>query len=451
MIREEAADLAARIRAGAIAPSQAVQASLKQIARWQTLTNAFSEVWGPEATRAARGADTKIESGAKLGPLFGVPIAVKDVFDVAGHPTTGCSEAYADNIAATDAVLVTALRDAGAILVGKTNMHELAMGGTNLVSSCGPTRNPFATDRITGGSSGGSAAALATGVVPLALGTDTGGSIRNPASMCGLFGLKPTQGRLSTDGVMALAPSLDCPGPMAYSARDLGLLWSVLAGSPEKSVRVSRVGLLGGYFADGMHPTVRAAVAATANALAETGIVVVEKNGTEGIQQINDAWRDFVRMEMVEAHPELAERRGRLAPATAEHVTAGLKLVEAGEQHALRRRPREARGWFERRFEGVDLLLAPSAPYPAPSALADEVPVGGGRSIDVHLGGTSRFTRVVNFSGAPALTIPTGVTDEGLPIGVQLIARWGAEDVLLTVARELEASFDRFRSPAPPG
>src|SRR2546421_1145502 len=196
----------------------AVEEALETIDRWQPVTNAFSQIFRDAGSEEPR-----------EGPLSGVPVAVKDLFDVAGHETTGCSEAYRGNVASRDAVVVRRLREAGAILVGKCNQHELAFGTTNLISACGPAHNPFDPGRITGGSSGWSAAAVATRCVPIALGTDTGGSIRIPSSFCGVFGLKPTHGRLSLDGVMPLATSLDCPGPMAANAEDLTLAWRVLS------------------------------------------------------------------------------------------------------------------------------------------------------------------------------------------------------------------------------
>src|SRR5205823_1854876 len=168
-----------------------------------------SQVWASEAM------DHAARQAPSAGGLEGVPIAVKDLYDVAGFETTGCSRIYAGRVAERDAPTIRRVRGAGLIMVGKTNQHELAFGGTNLYSACGRTGNPWDPRRMTGGSSGGSAAAVAAGVVPWALGSDTGGSIRIPASMCGIFGLKPTAGRLSIEGVLPLAPSLDCPGPMA--------------------------------------------------------------------------------------------------------------------------------------------------------------------------------------------------------------------------------------------
>lgn len=416
--------------------------SLAEIEDWQSLTNAYSQVLAGQAEMAALEQDATPSSG----PLAGVPFAVKDLFDVAGHPTTGCSRFYADNIATSTAPVVQRVLDAGGILVGKTNQHELAMGGTNVVSACGPTHNPFDLDRITGGSSGGSAAAVATRTVPIALGTDTGGSIRNPSSMCGLFGLKPTNGKVSSVGVMPLSPSLDCPGPMAADAQHLALLWRVMSGSDDEPREVTRVGVLDGHFSERVHPAVRAAIAATVDALRELGIEIVDVDGQP--DPAFDLWGDFVCMEFIEAHPALLDGREKLFERTASFVDRGASLSPAEREH-LRTVPDVARRWFAQRLDGVDVLLAPSAPYPAPRATDDEVDVGGGQTVDVHLGGTSRFTRPVNLAGCPAITIPAGMS-EGLPIGIQLIGRVDDEATLISLAASLEASGDRFCSPTPP-
>src|SRR5437763_8300187 len=225
------------VAAGLASSEDAVRGGLDRLERWQPVTNAFSQVYADEALEESR--------REHRGVLAGVPVAVKDLFDVKGRETTGCSEAYRGNVAAKDAPVVAALREAGAVVIGKTNMHELAFGATNLISACGPAHNPWDPERITGGSSGGSGAAVAARVVPIALGTDTGGSIRIPSSLCGVFGLKPTHGRLPLDGVMPLATSLDCPGPIAANAEDLALAWRVLSGEETTSSAAGSIAVMG--------------------------------------------------------------------------------------------------------------------------------------------------------------------------------------------------------------
>ena len=424
----------------------AVAAALEVIEAWQPVTNAFSQIWRDGATAAAMEAS----GGEPIGPLHGVPVAVKDLFDVAGHETTGCSAVYAGSIADRDAVVVERLRAAGAIIVGKTNQHELAMGATNLISACGPTRNPHDPARITGGSSGGSAAAVACGAVPLALGTDTGGSIRIPASFCGCFGLKPTFGRVPLEGVMPLAPSIDCPGPMASSASDLELLWHVTSDAERVSDPEvpARVGILGGHFERRVHPDVGAAVGATAEALEALGAEVVMVDG-DGVEDALEVWVDLVCGEMAAAHPRAVEHLELLHPRIAGFVARGNNLTD-DQMDAARQRTLEIGLWFEERLRGVDVLLAPTTPYPAPRADQNEVDVGGGVRVDVHMGGTSVFTRPVSLSGLPAIAIPAGLTDDGLPLSVQLIADRDREDVLIGSALALEVHDERFRAPQQP-
>jgi aspartyl-tRNA(Asn)/glutamyl-tRNA(Gln) amidotransferase subunit A len=427
----------------------AVGDAFEALERWQPVTNAFTQFYPEDAQAELEGA---IESG---GPLAGVPIAVKDLFDIAGKETTGASRVYQGNIARTDAELVRRIRAAGAVIIGKTNMHELAMGGTNLLSSFGRACNPWDPSRITGGSSGGSAAAVASGVVRMALGTDTGGSIRNPAVLCGCWGLKPTHGRLPLDGVLPLAPSLDCPGPMTMTAAELETLWDVMAAaapSPSHPARQApadvhglRVGLLGGHFARRVHPDIREAVAATGAALRTLGAVITDVDG-EGIDHAVPAWVDIVCMEMVAAHPILENNQDKLFERTAGFVAHGLEMT-ADERAAAQAAAGEAKAWFADRLREVDVLLAPSSPYPAPLATQEEVDVGGGETVDVQLGGTSIFTRLVNMAGNPALAIPAGRASEtGLPVGAQLIGRPGADEELLANGRVLEqAGGERFR------
>ena len=408
-----------------------VGAALSAIGRWQPVTNAFSQIWADEA-----GAATPPD-----GPLSGIPVAVKDLFDVAGHETTGCCAAYEGRIADTDATVVTRLREAGAVIVGKTNQHELAMGATNLISACGPTANPHDPERITGGSSGGSGAAVASGCVPMALGTDTGGSIRIPASLCGTWGLKPGHGVVPVDGVMPLAASIDCPGPMTQTAADLALLWSVMASADHVSAPgvPPRVGLLGGYFASRLHLDERAALARTVRHLRTEGVEVVDIDGGGLIDQAAGAWVDLVCDEMAAHYPDLRAKRELLNPRTAGFIAKGMNTTDE-QRTATDRTVLGVEDWFARRLDGVDLLLAPTTPYPAPLASEEDVEVGPGERVDVKMGGTSIFTRPVSLSRLPALAVPSGPGPAtGLPCSVQFIAPAGGEDVLIALALALEA------------
>jgi aspartyl-tRNA(Asn)/glutamyl-tRNA(Gln) amidotransferase subunit A len=271
-------ELVRAIRDGSLSPADLVTEALASLDRWQPVTTAASQVWPEEALDAAQA----LPSDPHL-PLAGVPVLVKENMDVAGHKSTACCDAFRDRRASKDAQMVASLRAAGAIVIGKANMHELAASATGHISACGPMHNPWDPGRLAGGSSGGSAAAVATRSVPLALGTDTAGSIRVPSSFCGVAGLKPTQGRLSMDGIMPLAPSLGCPGPVAASAEDLGVAFAVLSdepgsitqmGEPAAGLRVARVPA--GYFAEGIHPDVRRALTCAAEVFAAAGLLVTD-------------------------------------------------------------------------------------------------------------------------------------------------------------------------------
>jgi aspartyl-tRNA(Asn)/glutamyl-tRNA(Gln) amidotransferase subunit A len=415
---------------------RSVDAALEGIDAWQDRTNAFAQVFADEARAAA-------DAG---GRLAGLPIAVKDLFDVRGHPTTGCCAAIPSEPAERDAALVTRLRDEGAIVIGKTNQHELAAGVTNLESSCGPTRNPWDLQRITGGSSGGSAVAVATGIVPISLVSDTGGSARIPAAFCGTWGLKPTQGRLSTEGMMSLAPEMDCPGLLAGSFDDLRLGSEVLAGRPNDRTAPSVVGLLRGGRWERCALEIKAAVGQAAERFRDTGVQVRDVDGSA----LDDVHRVWNRL----AWPPFAERYGGLTGNPSLGAGAA-SLLGWGSAHReelpdARARAEQIRGWFADAFDRVDLFLAATTPSVAPPIDAREVGLGDGTTIDIHHGGPSWHTTAANVAGLPALSVPFATSSEGLPIGVQLIGRANAEDALLAAAGLIRPSDGELPRPAVP-
>src|SRR6266511_4776403 len=256
---ETAGEMGQALRAGQVASVELVERAIRRADAWHPCTNAFSQPWMDRAMQEARRIDST--SPEARAALAGVPVAVKDLFDVAGEETTGCCAAYRGTMAQRDAPVIERIKQAGLVMLGKTNQHELAAGGTNLVSACGRTGNPWDPDRMTGGSSGGSAATVASGIVPWALGSNTGGSIRIPSSMCGIFGLKPTFGQIQTEGVMPLAPSLDCPASIfrpgdratgcpsgcrwlpGTEGRKRSIGWPRI-GSPQPSIELNVQGLL---------------------------------------------------------------------------------------------------------------------------------------------------------------------------------------------------------------
>ena len=445
---ETAGEMAAAITAGEVSSVELVERSLRRAHAWQPVTNAFSQFWDDEAT--ARGRASQRNYGG--GPAAGVPLAVKDLFDVADHETTGCSRAYAGNVADGDAAVIARLRAAGTIFIGKTNQHELAAGGSNAVSACGPTANPWDATRITGGSSGGSGAAVAAGVVPWALGSDTGGSIRIPSSMCGTFGLKPTTGQLSLDGVLPLAPSLDCPGPIAATAADLRLLYEIMAGrdttgsAADADLEDVAIGVPDGFFAHRIHGNALQVVDEVARTFERAGARVDAVDGT-GIEDSRRVWSRICYPEFAAAHPDLRDRLDLLAPQVRGWIEEGLALPSAERENAARRR-QEIRRWFAERLQTFDALLIPTTPYPAPPSDAVSVDLGNGETVQIASVGPGWLTCSVNVAGFPAVNLPAGKSPEGLPIGVSLVGIPDDEPRLLRLAARWEAAAG-YTSPRP--
>ena len=422
---EDAASMAAALHAGDVTVTELVERALERAERWQPVTNAFSQLWPGEALVAAAAALPGDGGSA------GIPVAIKDLFDVAGHETTGCSAAYAGRVAANDAAVVASIRAGGLVGIGKTNQHELAAGGTNLVSACGRTCNPYDPRRITGGSSGGSAAAVAAGVVPWALGSDTGGSIRIPSSLCGTFGLKPTTGKLPLDGVMPLAPSLDCPGPIAASARDLATLYHLMGGEPTPRLDPTslRLALVRPFLGDLMTVAVEGAIDGVGRAFEAAGAAVDIVDGS-GVDDAPDVWSVVAWPEFARAYPDVDV--DLLLPRTRSFLGFGRRVTAEQQRDAAARR-REIAEWFDGALRDHDLLVLPTTPYAAPLADEDDVDLGRGRMSNVTRGGTAWFTRIVNLARVPAVNLPAG-EDRGLPVGVTLVAGRGADPVVLGAA-----------------
>ena len=411
-----------------------VEAALQAIEETQPRLNAFTAVLGDEALDRAR----ELDGQGPVGPLHGLPVVVKDLFDVAGAPTTGCCAAYEGRVATKDSDVVAALRAAGAVVVAKTNQHELGGGATGLVSANGPAWNPCGEGRIPGGSSSGSAAAVAAGVVTLAIGSDTGGSIRMPASFCGITGLKPTHGRISLRGAMPMSPGYDTAGPMAQTAAQCAEAFRVLTAGglvpsrPARGVRGLRIGLPAPFFPL-LHPETRAATEEAATTLERLGAALEPLEGPG----IDEGWKGFphVWADLAHLHAGIVGDE-RVSPDLTSLINVGLRL--SGTEYAASvARARAMRQDFEDAFRRVDALLAPCTPYPAPLASDEEVPVESG-VLDVHRGSPSRLTVPVNEAGLPALAFPVGRSAEGLPIGAQLIGSPYDEETLLAVVEAFE-------------
>ena len=433
-----------------VSPVELVRAHLERIERLDGTLHAFITVTADAAMDAAREAEAAVGSGRPLGPLHGIPLGLKDLFDTKGVRTTGGSRIFADRIPDADATVVSRLTAAGAIVLGKLNMHEFAYGPEGLNAHYGQTRNPWdsAVARVPGGSSSGSGAAVASGMATIALGSDTGGSIRIPAALCGITGIKPTYGRVSRAGVLPLGWSMDHAGPMARSAADCALALGAMAGyDPADSttsvlpvpdytaalgrdVKGLRIGLLRGDFADGLQPELAAAIATAARQLAGEGAIVDEV--TLDDTGVTAATLAIVAAEALAYHaPLLRTRAADYQADVRERLFSGVMVSGA---HYLRAQQIRAR--FRAEVDGAlarrDVLLAPTVPFVAPPLGEREITVGD-RKLEVR-SSLLRFTRPFNFSAHPACSVPCGLGADGLPLGMQVIGRPFDEVTVLRVA-----------------
>jgi aspartyl-tRNA(Asn)/glutamyl-tRNA(Gln) amidotransferase subunit A len=409
------------------------------------------------ALAAARRADEERSAGRVRGPLHGVPVALKDLFDTAGVRTTAGSKHFADRVPAEDAHTVSRLREAGAVIIGKLNLHEWALGVTTANPHWGTCRNPWDLDRIPGGSSGGTGAAIAAGIVPAGTGSDTGGSIRIPAALCGVTGLKPTYGRCSLRGVIPLSWTLDHVGPLARTAEDCALLLQVMAGydplDPHSEnvpvpdftagigggVRGLRIGIPSNHFFDNCDPEVAGAVEAAAKTLEGLGAkltsVPVPEAGTATAQ--NGA---ILIADAAAYHRERLEHaRDAFGADVLWLLDIGAKTPATAFALALDFR-RAFRRWLERElFAGVDLLLHPTTPVPAPP-IAE-----GGAATNTLIQNTSPW----NIAGAPVLALPCGFTSSGLPIGMSMVGAFWNEATLLRAGYAYQQATDwHLRTPS---
>jgi aspartyl-tRNA(Asn)/glutamyl-tRNA(Gln) amidotransferase subunit A len=445
------ADLAAMIARKEVSPVEVVRAHLERIAARDTTLRSYLAVCDEAALAAARAAESALVAGRPAGPLYGVPIALKDLYDTAGVRTTAGSKILADRVPAADATVVRRLREAGAIVLGKLHMVEFAYGPEGLNAHHGAPRNPWdaAVARMPGGSSSGSGVAVAAGLAPAALGSDTGGSIRIPASLCGITGLKPTYGRVSRAGVLPLAWSMDHVGPMTRSAADAALLLSAMAGYDPADASTSvlpvpdyaaaltgevkglRVGLLRAYFLESATPEVRRAVEAAAKALEEAG-AVVDEVALPAVSHVAAASFAIVASEALAYHAGwMRTRRGDYDPEVFRRLqlsafVSGAHYVRAQQVRALVRD--EVNAALARR----DVLLAPATPLAAPGLDERRTTLGDGPS-EVR-GALIRLTRPFNVSGHPACAVPCGFTPGGLPIGMQIVGRPFDEATVLRAA-----------------
>jgi AtzE family amidohydrolase len=442
---DDATAIAAAVRSGRSRVTSIVEDALAGIARADGRYNAFTHVLDDQARKDAAEVDAKVTAGRDPGPLAGVPFAVKNLFDVAGLTTLAGSKINRDNPPArADAAVVRALRDAGAVLVGTLNMDEYAYGFTTENTHYGPTRNPYDLARSAGGSSGGSGAAVAAGLVPISLGTDTGGSIRVPAALCGLFGLKPTFGRVSRVGTTLFSATVDHVGPLARSVRDLALVYDLLpppdAADPAhhapalpalgNGVAGLRVALAGGYFQEFAEPESVAAARRVAEALGARDEVTVPHAAAA-----RAAATIITGVEGSGLHlASLRRRPADFDPMTRDRFIAAALLPSAPylRAQALRRVYRDT---VRALFAEIDVLVAPTTPTAAPLIGQDTVSIDGTTFPSrAHLG---RFTIPFSIIGLPVISVPVSAPGP-LPRGVQLVAAPFNESILLQAAAFLE-------------
>jgi AtzE family amidohydrolase len=437
------------VRSGQISAEAVVTHALQAVDVLNDKVNAFTDVTADRAVSEARAVDRALAGGGDL-PLAGVPYAVKNLYDIEGLPTRAGSRINRENPpAGKDAFLVSRLKAAGAVLVGATNMDEYAYGFTGENAHDGNSRNPHDTMRMTGGSSGGSGAAAASGMVPLALGSDTNGSIRVPAAFCGLFGLKPTYGRLSRSGAYLFTGSLDHVGPLCRSAKDLSLVFDVLQGPdptdpaqadkpylqtlPELSETPDdlRIGVTGGYFTEKADSEALGALETVTKALgvSETVIIPEAARARAAAYVITTAESSALHLRRIQTRP------GDFDPDTRDRFISGAMVPAVWVQQAQR-----FRSWYReqvlRLFDDVDLLIAPATPFPAlPSGTKTITLAGEELPARPNIG---LFTQPISFIGLPVVTVPVWLEDGKLPLGVQLIAPPWREDLALKVAHQLE-------------
>ena len=391
--------------------------------------NAFITILDGHALERADKLDAMLARGEDLGPLHGIPIAHKDCILTKGIRTTGGSKIFSDYVPERDADVVQRLQAAGAVTIGKTGLHEFTAGISNINPHFGPVRNPYDPARVSGGSSGGSGAAVAAGIVVAATGTDTGGSIRIPASFCGCVGLKPTYDRVSREGTMALGPTQDHIGPLTRCIADAATMLSVMAGAPEPeapALEHIRVGIPENYFWDNLAPEVRFHARGAVQVIAALGAKVRE-------MRVPDV-APLMEVARVTLLCELASTIGEHSPHEKDYgadvwalIEQGCRFSAADYQSAQTARTAMAQE-FARVWADLDCLMMPPTPIPAfridaPTDMRPE---------------TTRLTRPFNLLGWPALSLPCGFSAEGLPVGVQLVAAPGGEAVLFRAGAAIE-------------
>jgi aspartyl-tRNA(Asn)/glutamyl-tRNA(Gln) amidotransferase subunit A len=439
-VQASIADLGELLRKSSISPVELTSDCLARIEKLNPALNAFITVTADAALTQARQAEKEIQRGQWRGPLHGIPLALKDIIDTAGIRTTAASALFEGQVPTDDAEVVRRLKGAGAILLGKQNLHEFAYGGSSVVTHYGAVHNAWNPAHVSGGSSGGSATAVAAGLCYGALGTDTGGSIREPAALCGVVGLKPTFGRVSTRGVIPLSPSLDHVGPLARAVSDVAVILQAIAGHDAKDTLSAdvpaadyaaalherpermRIGVPRKFFYEDLDQEVAFAVEQALNVL---------KTCSASIQELELAVptdRTLLAAEAYAYHAEFIARSPELYQLeTLRRIRSGAD-ISAADILERRHELLQARLEISKIFESLDVLVTPATPIPAPSIAELTQNPDLLRPHEILL---LRNTRPVNIWGLPAISVPCGFTQAGLPIGLQIIGpHWGEVKVL---------------------
>ncbi len=436
-----------RIRRRELSPIEITRHCLRRIEALNPRLNAFITVTAESALAEARTAEEEISRGEWRGPLHGIPIALKDLIETSGVRTTSASRLHENRVPKDDAHVVRKLRQAGAVIVGKNNLHEFAYGGSSLVSHFGDAHNPWDLARITGGSSGGSAACVPAGMAYAAIGTDTAGSIREPASLCGCVGLKPTYGRVSVRGVIPLSASLDHVGPLTSCVEDAAIVLQTIAGYDAAEVTSAevpvsdyvsglkngakdlRIGVARAYFFDDLDPEVASAIQHALMGI-ETLVASIKEVRLEVTTD-----RTVQAAESYSYHAEnTAKHADEYQPETLRRIRTGEKITAAeyierrSELEMTRRTIREV-------FADVDLIVMPTTPMPAPTISELKANPEALRPAELRL---LRNTRPLNVWGLPAISVPCGFTQTGLPIGLQIAGPHWREDLVLRLAYAYE-------------
>ena len=458
-----AGDLSGLIRDKQVSPVEVVDAHLARIEATEPVLNSFITLMPEHARQAASRAESQIQAGNYRGPLHGIPVGLKDLFNTAGVRTTSGSRILDNFVPTEDCTVAARFQRAGAILLGKLNMHQFAYGPTGENFDYGHMHNPWNPEMVTGGSSGGSGSAAAAGQCTITMGSDTGGSVRIPSALCGIVGLKPTYGLVSRAGLTPLSWCLDHPGPMVRTVEDAALAMNVIAGHDPKdqatsqreipdytaaltgSVEGLRIGVVREYFEAPVDSEVEVAVRAALAQLVEMGATVTEVS----LPMFADAQAISGTILMSEAaayHRDLLASDGaNLTPSVRLRLEAGLFVTAADYLKAQQGRARFNHE-MAMLFNDVDLLAGPTEPITAPPLLANEVAIGD--SMVGTVAALTQFTRPYNISGTPAISVPCGFSGEGMPIGLQLAGRPFDEATVLRAAHAYEqASEWRLKRP----